>query len=308
MAARFTIVGLGEAVYDVFPDRQVLGGAPLNVAFHAGQLGRARGGEGVIATRIGQDDLGRQMVEDLAQRGLSNEFVQTDPDKDTGRVYVSFDAQGQPQYDIVRDVAWDWLQFDPDLEDLARRCDAVCFGTLAQRNGQSRNTIYRFLDTAKRAVRLFDVNLRQDYFDRQAIHRSCEHATVVKLNEEELGVVAQTLGLALGRGGEGAADDLRAQALLKRYNLKWVALTRAERGTVIYTPTARLEGQAVSYPLTEGADAVGAGDACAAGLLVAGALRLPLEKALAVANHAGAFVASQPGATPQLPDEILKMV
>src|SRR6185369_3931160 len=101
-------------------------------------------------------------------------------------------------YDIVRDVAWDWLHFDPDTDTLAQRCDAVCFGTLAQRNGQSRNTIYRFLDAARRAVRLFDVNLRQNFFDRQILQRSCEFATAVKLNEEELPVVARTLGIGLG--------------------------------------------------------------------------------------------------------------
>lgn len=305
MASRFSIVGIGEALFDVFPDKQVLGGAPLNVAVHAHQLAAARGGEGVVVSRVGQDELGREVVKQLAQRGVNTSFIQADPDHDTGRVYVGLDDKGRPEYEIVREVAWDWLSFDPDTEDLARKCDAACFGTLAQRNGQARNAIYRFLDTARRAVRLFDVNLRQNFFDRQILHRSCGAATAVKLNTDELPVVVRELGLV------GADDpDRAAAAIFKRYaNLKLVALTRGEKGTVLYTPTGRrLEGEPVSYPAASDADAVGAGDACGAGLLVGMVLRWPLERTLALANHAGAYVASRGGATPEMPEGILEMV
>lgn len=309
MDSRFTIVGLGEALFDVFPDKRVLGGAPLNLAVHAHQLAASRGGRGVVVSRVGQDDPGRLIATEIANRGMTPSFLQTDPDKSTGKVYVGINATGQPEYDIVRDAAWDWLQFDFDLEQLVHNCEAVCFGSLAQRCGQSRNTIYRALDTARQAVRLFDVNLRQDYFDRSILHRSCELSTAVKLNEHELPMLATTLGLATPdpQAPPDAADDARANALLKRYKLRLVALTRGPRGTVLYTPAGRLEGAPASYPAAPDADPVGAGDACAAGLLLGLVLRWPLERTLALANHAGAFVAARPGATPAFTPEILAL-
>lgn len=309
MTSGFTIVGLGEALYDVFPDKRVLGGAPLNMAVHAHQLAAAHGGRGVVVSRVGQDDLGKQIAAEVTARGMSAAYLQADPDHRTGRVYVGLDAKGQPEYDIVRDVAWDWLSFDFDVDQLAQGCEAICFGSLAQRCGQSRNTIYRVLDAAKQAIRLFDVNLRQNYFDRSILHRSCEFSTAVKLNEHELPVVATTLGLPAAPAGASpdAAADARANALLKRYKLRLVALTRGERGTVLYSPAGRLEGAPVSYAPEPGADPVGAGDACAAGLLNGLVLRWPLERTLSLANHAGAFVAARSGATPTLSPELLAM-
>lgn len=300
-----TIVGLGEALFDLFPDRQVLGGAPLNVAVHAHQLAAGLGGRGVVVSRVGQDDLGALLMADVVGRGMTGEFIQSDPDHPTGRVYVSFDDKGEPSFEIVRNVAWDWLQFDPDLEAMAANCQAVCFGSLAQREAQARNTIYRFLTAARNAVRLFDVNLRQHYFDKQVLERSCELATAVKLNDQELPVVLRTLGLTAAT----ADAEGMTRAILKRFgHLKLVALTRGARGTVIQTLSEKIEDQPVSYPLAAGADAVGAGDACSAGLLVGLLLRWPLRRTLTLANHTGAFVASQPGATPKLPGAILEMV
>jgi fructokinase len=302
-----TIVGLGEALFDLFPDREVLGGAPLNVAVHAHQLAEVLGGRGVVVSRIGQDDLGRQLLADVTGRKMTAEYIQTDPDHPTGRVYVGFDDRGEPSFDIVRGVAWDWLQFDPDLEALAASCQAVCFGSLAQREAQARNTIYRFLTAAKEAVRLFDVNLRQQYFDRQILEKSFALATAIKLNDQELPVVARTVGLGEIAGGDEGLDQ-GAKLLVKRFGVKLLALTRGARGTVIYTAGERFEDQPVSYPAAKGGDAVGAGDACSAGLLVGLLLRWPMKKTLALANHTGAFVASQPGATPKLPESILGQV
>ncbi|MCE9589529.1 MAG: carbohydrate kinase [Planctomycetes bacterium] len=302
MAGRFQIVGLGEALFDVFPDAQVLGGAPLNVAVHAHQLAAPRGGAGIVVSRVGQDALGDQVIAELQRRGMTTEHVQRDPDRDTGKVYVGSDARGQPTFEIASDVAWDWVQFDFDAEEVAQRCEAVCFGTLAQRNAQSRNTIYRFLDTARRAFRMFDVNLRQNFYDRAIVQRSCESSNIVKLNDQELPVVAKLLALP------GDGPEKQIAALIKRYALRMVVLTRGAAGTVIHTPTDRVQGEPVSYPSAPGADAVGAGDACAAAILLGLVQRWPLEKVVALANHAGAFVASQPGATPALPESILKMV
>ncbi len=314
MPARYTIVGLGEALYDIFPDHTVLGGAPLNVACHAHQCIQGINGQGVVVSRVGQDDLGNQMLADLQSRGMTTEFVQTDPDRSTGRVYVEVSSTGQPEYEIVRDVAWDWLQFDPDIESLAGRCQAVCFGTLAQRVGEARSSIYRFLTEARRAVRLFDVNLRQDFYNQQIIRRSCELANALKLNEDELPIVANELGIYLPEpeGDEPVDQDARTTKVIaklrKKYDLRVVALTRGEQGTKLFTEDGDFDVEPVKYDGEDNADAVGAGDACSAGLLVGMIKRWPWQRTLELANHMGAFVASKPGATPNLPDEILAMV
>ena len=308
MANRFSIVGLGEALFDVFPATEILGGAPLNMAVHAHQLGQVRGGEGVVVSRVGQDERGQRVFDELAQRGVNTQYLQTDPDRNTGEVYVDVDDQGEPDFQIVADVAWDWLQFDPDVESLARRCEAVCFGSLAQRIGQSRNTIYRFLESAGRAVKLYDVNLREDFHNRNIIDRSCELATVVKLNRQELAVVCQTLGIVPGDRDAATEADRLAGRLLKKYRLQLVVLTRGRDGTVLYSAKDRFEGQRAQYPPAENADNVGAGDACSAAILVGQVLRMGLQRTVDLANHAGAYVASQPGGTPELPQAILDMV
>lgn len=310
MPQGFTIVGIGEALFDVFPDESRLGGAPLNVAVHAHQLARAavgEGGRGVVVSRVGQDALGDELLRALRDRGMTTDCIQTDPDRPTGRVYVDHDIDGQPTYDIAPNAAWDNLQFDYDLEDLAQSCAAVCFGTLAQRDAQTRNTIYRFLDACSRAFRLLDANLRgpkdAPFYDARILRRSCEAATALKLNRDELPIVASLLGV--GRSGD---EDVMAAALLKAFPLEMVALTRGPAGTCLYTRGGRTEGDVPTYPAAERADPVGAGDACAAALLVGRTLRLPPPKLVDLANHCGAYVASQPGATPTLPESILQMV
>ena len=308
MAEQFTIVGIGEALFDIYPDDRKLGGAPLNLAVHAHQLGQVCGGRGIVVSRIGQDELGSLLLDDLRQRGMSTDYIETDPDRPTGRVYVDFDEQGRAQFDIVRDAAWDVLQFDPDLEVLARHCDAVCFSSIAQRDAQSRNSLYRFLDTCDRNVRMFDVNLRPNLYDQRIVRRSCEIATIVKLSEMELPIIVDLLGLDGPATGQTDAADSQAEAMLKRWGLDMVVLTRGERGTRLFTPRGRFDGEPASYPPTEGADSVGAGDACAAGILVGRVLRLPPAGIATLANHLAAHVASQPGATPALPDPILDMV
>ncbi len=302
MSTSFTVVGLGEALFDVFPDQQVLGGAPLNVAVHAHQLASARSGRGVVVSRVGQDALGERMRQELAERGMAGDYIQADPDHATGQVYVRLDEQGQPDYQIVEDVAWDWLQWDGDLNDLARQCNAVCFSSLSQRHGQARSVIQRFLAEAKQAIRLFDLTLRQHYYDRGTLATGCELATVVKLNLEELDVLCQVLGMA-----QASVDD-RAGALLKRFDLGMVVVTRGKGGTVLYTPTTRYEGAAASVTPSAGADSVGAGDGCAAAILVALVLRLPMQAVADLANEVGAYMASVPGATTALPDAIVARI
>ncbi|MCC6579711.1 MAG: carbohydrate kinase [Phycisphaeraceae bacterium] len=305
MTSRFTIVGLGEALFDTFPTQQVLGGAPLNVAVHAHQLAQARGGQGVVVSRVGQDALGARVAAELRQRDMTVDYLQTDPDHPTGEVIVDVDDDGQPAFEIAEDSAWDWLQFDPDLETLARRADAVCFGTLAQRNAQARNTIYRFLSCCRStSTRLFDVNLRQFYYSAQILQKSCELANIVKLNDQELLMVLSLLGI----GGPEDTAEWRITKLIKTFSLRGVVLTRGAKGTQVFTAQGSHEDELVSYPMQDGADAVGAGDACSAAILVAATLRLPIARTVKLANHCGAFVAASRGATPTLPDSILQML
>ncbi len=302
MATPFTVVGIGEALFDIVGNEQHPGGAPLNLAVHAHQLSRPAGGRGVLVSRVGQDGLGEQISEVLRGREMTGDYLQTDPDHATGRVYIECDDAGEPTYDIAENAAWDLLQYDTELDPLAMACQGICFGSLAQRHAQSRNTIYRFLDTSRARYKLFDANLRQPFFDRQHVARSCESATVVKVNLHELDTLTEMLSL-----GDGLADD-RAKRLLERCALRMVVLTRGQAGTVLYTGDGRYEGEPASYPPTDDADAVGAGDACAAAVLVGLVTRMPTGDIATLANHAGAYVASRPGATPDLPESILSMI
>ncbi|QNN21054.1 carbohydrate kinase [Planctomycetales bacterium ZRK34] len=295
MATAKKIVGLGEALFDLFGDEARLGGAPLNVAVHAQQLGN----HGLVVSRIGQDDYGDRLLDDLRGRDMNVDYIQHDPDLPTGQVIVRMSDSGEPDYDIVSNVAWDVLQYDYDLEDLARVADAICFGTLAQRNGQSRNTIYRFLETARHTIRLLDVNLRQEYYDRRILTRSLELATAAKLNTAELRVLDEMFSL-------GASFDDAAFALRKKFDLQWVAVTRGHEGTSVYTADEQHTADPVVVDCSQG-DAVGAGDATSAALLHGATHRWPWQQTLTLANRLGAFVASQRGACPPLPDDLTRL-
>ena len=291
------VVGLGEALFDMLPGGPALGGAPLNAAVHTHQLLQSRG-RGAVVTRCGADELGRRLLGELRAWDLDAGGVQVDPVRATGRALVEMVA-GDPHFEIVADAAWDALAFDADR---AGRCAAVCFGTLGQRSEPARRAIRQFLDAAPQALRLFDVNLRQHYFDADTLRRSCERATIAKLNEKELPVVAPLLGIASGPAAAMIAEVRRA------YALRAVVLTRGARGTLLATSDGLVEGESVSYAPADHADAVGAGDACSAGVIVGFLLGWPANRIVSLANRVGAFVASQPGATPRLPDEILQWV
>jgi fructokinase len=267
-------------------------------------MATALGGCGLPASRIGRDELGRRLSAELEARGVPTSALQHDEERPTGRVLVTLDA-GEPSYEIVEDTAWDRLAFTDDWQRLAGACSAVCFGTLGQRSPQARATIEQFLRHAPQAIRMFDVNLRQWFFTAELIRESCALATVVKLNESELPQVHRLLGL----GEEHVeAQDHQASDLLAQFYLDAVVLTRGAAGTVLYTAAGKTETAPVSDPPAPGADNVGAGDACAAGILLGMLLDWPARRTLALANAAGAFVASQPGATPRLPADLLEFL
>lgn len=304
MTSAFTIVGLGESLFDVFPDRAVLGGAPLNVAYHAHQLCSASGGRGIVASRAGTDDLGQRLLDELRTRGLTTDFVQIDTAHPTGRVDIAL-RHGEPMYDFLADVAWDYLEWTPDWRRLAESCDAVVFGTLAQRCPTSRTTVQRFVEAARQAVRLFDVNLRVTFFDADCLRRGAELATAIKLNEDELPIVLRLLGLtepsAKAEPSDGACRLLQAFA---GTGLRHVVVTHGAQGTELWTREGSIRGQIARFERHPQADNVGAGDACSAGLLWGWLNNWPADQIVTLANRLGAFVASQPGATPAIPDEL----
>lgn len=304
MTSAFTIVGLGESLFDVFPDRAVLGGAPLNVAYHAHQLCSASGGRGIVASRAGTDELGRRLLDELRTRGLTTECVQIDAAHPTGRVDITL-RHGEPTYDFLADVAWDYLEWTPEWRRLAETCDTVVFGTLAQRCPTSRTTVQRFVEAAKRAVRLFDVNLRVTFFDADSLRRGAELATAIKLNESELPIVLRLLGLtetsAIADSSDGARRLLQA---LAGTGLRHVVVTHGAQGTELWTREGSIRGQIARFERHAQADNVGAGDACSAGLLWGWLNNWPADQTVTLANRLGAFVASQPGATPAIPDEL----
>ena len=299
MHKSFTIVGLGEAVFDIFPDKEVLGGTSLNVAVQAHQLQAPLGGRGILLSRIGNDDLGKRLQKEFKNRDLPLEFVQVDQEKPTGQVLVSF-IEGSPSYEIVKDTAWDFLEFTEHEGELAAFCDAVSFGSMSQRHPVSHEATQAFLSKASNALKIFDVNLRMDLFTSQILDEGCRVANLLKLNDEEIGTVASLLDLPCGNA------LAQSEAICEKYNLDAVVFTRGERGTAAFTSKGWVEGVPASFPLAENADSVGAGDACTAALLTARLLGRSWQKSLDMANLHGAFVASQPGATPHLPLEIFE--
>lgn len=296
-----TIVGLGEALFDRLPSGAVLGGAPVNFAVHASQLLAPGGSRVAVVSRVGKDPLGARLLLELNARGIDTGAVQTDPDHPTGTVEVDRTPAGQPIYMIPANSAWDCLDWTNELEQLASTCDAVCFGTLAQRSPSSRSSIQRFVAQAADAIRLFDLNLRQSFYSAEAIGTSLQLATIAKLNTDELVVIARLLGL--GPTGTNGLDAIRA--LIERFALDGVCLTRGELGTLFVTRDAVHDGTPVSHEPEPHADAVGAGDACAAGLTCGLLRELSPDDCVALANRLGAWVASRRGATPKLPNPIL---
>ena len=279
------MVGIGEILWDRFPSGDRLGGAPGNFAFHAGQLGA----EAWVVSRVGDDEDGAAILRRLSGRA---DYLQRDFEQPTGVVNVLVE-NGEPQYRIVEPAAWDYLVMNDSLRQLAGRADAVCFGTLAQRNPRTRATIHEFVAACRpEAIRLFDINLRAPFYTPDVIEFGLGMATVLKLNGDELREIGGMLGLGAGDGG---------RELLRRYpNLQLVATTLGADGSEIYRrgeSTVRADA-----PVIELSDAVGAGDSFAA-TLVTGLLAGQELAAIADrANRVAAFVASQSGATPLLPD------
>lgn len=276
------IVGIGEILWDMLPTGKALGGAPANFAYHAKRLGE----DGWTVSAIGNDALGREIMEIVMEKGLRNLISVTS--RPTGTVQVSLDAKGVPSYTIMEDVAWDNIPFTPQMAALASRADAVCFGSLVQR-GNSRDSVLRFLRAMRpEALRVFDINLRQHYYSKEVIDESLQLSDILKINDEEIRIVAELFGL-------GGDDTAACRALIERYGLKLVILTRGADGSEVITADEAIP-QAVGQ--VEVVDTVGAGDSFTAAFVVAYLRGDSLADAQRLANETAAYVCSCKGAMP----------
>ncbi len=295
-SGRYTIVGLGEIVWDLLPGGPQLGGAPANFACYANLLGN----HSILASRLGTDPRGPRALHRLEQLGLTTRYTQIDETLPTGTVLVKVDERGQPDFTVTEGVAWDFLEWTSQWQGLASQADAVCFGSMAQRSAVSGETIRRFLRaTREDALRVFDVNLRHPFYSEEIIDESLRMSDVVKLNHEEVREIAEMLGLG------GGNDAERARALLRAYDLELVCVTRGAEGSVIVTEAGAVEHAGVRVRI---GDAVGAGDAFTAALTHHYLRGASLERISQAANQLGAWVASQVGATPAMEQSVLEQI
>ena len=277
------IIGIGEILWDMLPSGKALGGAPANFAYHASRLGE----EGWAVSAVGDDPLGAEILDILAEKRLRSVIAVTD--RPTGTVQVELDDRGVPSYNIMEDVAWDNIPFTPEMEALAARADAVCFGSLVQRMS-SRDSVLRFLHaTRPGALRVFDINLRQHYYSPEIIDESLKLADILKINDEEIRVVADMFGL-------GDEDTAACRSLLKRYSLKSVILTRGAAGSEVITEEEVIVQAAGQVDVV---DTVGAGDSFTAAFVVACLRGDTLSEAQRLASETAAYVCSCKGAMPR---------
>lgn len=287
-------VGLGEILFDVFPTGSKLGGAPANFAYHVSQFGI----ESCAVSAMGDDELGKELEAELNEHHLNYQIEKVD--YPTGTVQVSLDTNGIPAYDIKEGAAWDNMPFTPALEEKAKNCTAVCFGSLAQRNEVSRNTIHRFLDAMPNEegrYKVFDINLRQGFFTKEIITESIKRCNILKINDEELITISRIFGYP------GIDLQNKCWLLLGKYNLKMLILTCGVNGSYVFTPG---EVSFIETPKVEVADTVGAGDSFT-GAFVASILRgKSVREAHELAVKVSAYVCTQNGAMPVLPEEFKK--
>jgi len=289
------VVGLGELLWDCFAGTRRPGGAPANVAFQACQLGC----RGTVCSRVGPDALGDELLEFLAGQGLATAWIQRDAAHPTGTVTVDTSRADHPTYVIHENVAWDYLEADAGLKALMGQAAAVCFGTLAQRGPGSRQAIQEALDaTRPECLVVYDVNLRQHWYQRPWIEQSLAKSRIVKLNSDEARVLAQLL-----EAGPGEHLPF-ARAIQQRFAVETVCITRAEQGCLLVSGEEVIDSPGVPVKVV---DTVGAGDAFTAAVIVARLRAWPAQVQAAFANQVGALVAARPGAMPILRDEFAEL-
>lgn len=286
------VVGMGEALWDVLPEGKKIGGAPANFAYHVSQFGLPS----CVVSAVGNDALGHEILQNFTSKDL-NYLIEEVP-YPTGTVQVEIDQAGVPQYEIKENVAWDNIPWTERLEELARNTKAVCFGSLAQRNVVSRNTINRFLDTMPKdddRLVVFDVNLRQGFYNKEILCSSMKRCNILKINDEELITVSRMFGYP------GIDLQDKCWILLGKYNLKMLILTCGINGSYVFTPGN------VSFqptPKVDVADTVGAGDSFTAAFIAILLRGKSVAEAHSRAVRTSAYVCTRQGAMPVLPSEL----
>ena len=291
-----TVVGMGEALWDMLPEGKKIGGAPANFAYHVSQFGL----DSYVVSAVGEDELGTEILSNFREKKLGC-MIERVP-YPTGTVQVQLDSNGVPCYDIREGVAWDNIPFTPALESLARQTCAVCFGSLAQRSVVSCETINRFLDVMPDGpgrYKIFDINLRQGFYTKDTLCNSMRKCNILKINDEELVTVSRMFGYP------GIDLQDKCWILLAKYNLKMLILTCGVNGSYVFTPG---EVSFVETPKVEVADTVGAGDSFTAAFVASILKGLPIPDAHKIAVETSAFVCTQNGAMPVLPDRLKEKV
>ena len=285
------VVGMGEALWDVLPEGKKIGGAPANFAYHVSQFGL----NSRVVSAVGDDKLGMEILDNFREKKL-NAMVEIVP-YPTGTVQVELDAEGVPCYDIKEGVAWDNIPYTPALEDLAKHTKAVCFGSLAQRSVVSRDTINRFIGAmpAEDTLKIFDINLRQGFYTKEILCNSFSKCNILKINDEELVTVSRMFGYP------GIDLQDKCWILLAKYNLKMLILTCGVNGSYVFTPG---NVSFVETPRVEVADTVGAGDSFTAAFVSSILSGLSIGEAHKLAVETSAYVCTQNGAMPVLPQSL----
>jgi fructokinase len=285
MSQPLNVIGLGEVLWDVLPEGKKLGGAPCNFVYHCLQ----QGAKGSVISAVGNDQSGKEILELLNSKEIPADLLQVN-DHPTGTVDVSLNDEGIPEYTIHENVAWDFISYSGNIKQKVSEADIICFGTLAQRNNVSRISLKKILKTQKPgALLVYDINLRQHYFNRSIIQNSLELCNVLKMNEEELPVVCKTLEIRAG------GEEEQVIHLMERFNLKLVALTKGTDGSLLLSPSGR---SYLPTPKVKVKDTVGAGDAFTAVMSLGFANGGRLEEIHQKAVEVSAFVCTRDGAMP----------
>ena len=286
------IIGLGEALWDVLPEGKKLGGAPANFAYHAGQFGL----DTIAISALGEDALAEETIEALKEHGLN--YLMPRVPYPTGTVQVTLAEGGIPTYEIKEGVAWDNIPYTDEMADIAKNARAVCFGSLAQRNAVSRENIRKFLaDTPADCLKICDINLRQQFYSKEILEDSFRLCNILKINDEELVVVNRMFGY------DGLDMRQACEKMVQDYGLKMLVLTCGTNGSYVFTDDGLTSFQ--DTPKVEVADTVGAGDSFTGSFCACILNGKPVQEAHKTAVQVSAFVCTQNGAMPVIPN-ILK--
>jgi len=286
---KYTVIGMGEVLWDMLPDGKILGGAPVNFAYHAMQLGAT----GVAISSVGDDELGREIMDSVNSKGIKNCIAINKYPTSTVGVTLK---DGKPEYVIYENVAWDFMELIPESIEILKQADAVCFGTLAQRSRVSHESILAALKLVpEQCLKVYDINLRQKYYSKDLIHESLSVANVFKINDDEVELFKYLFGL------EGSETEV-CQKIKETYSLEYLALTKGEKGSYLFHKD---DVSFLPTPFVKVEDTVGAGDSFTSAMVMGILNKKPLSEIHRKAVELSAFVCTQKGGTPVLPETIL---